>query len=312
MPRNLLTLDALSVDEIHGLLEEAERLREGAALPDLRGRVACNLFFEPSTRTQYSFCVAQEKMGMRVVSLNPENSSLCKDESFYDTVKTFDSFGVDALIIRHVENAYYARLVGRLRAPILNGGDGTGNHPTQSLLDLMTIWQEFGRLAGLKVAIIGDVKHSRVAHTNYATMRRLGMRVVVCGPETYMDEDCEAEDIDSAVRTSDVVMPLRIQFERHHGEDDGLSRARYLQQYGITMERVGMMAPHAILMHPAPVNRGLEIADAAVECAQSRIFRQMENGVYVRMAALRWAIEEQEEGQRDGAAQWPGILQRTM
>lgn len=290
MARNLLTLDSMSTGEIYHLLEEAQSIRDGAAFPDLGGKVACNLFFEASTRTQYSFCVAQEKMGMRVVSFQPEGSSLSKNESFYDTIKVFDSFAPDVLVIRHVENAYYDRLVGHVRAPIINGGDGTGNHPTQSLLDLLTIRQEFSRLEGLKVAIIGDIRHSRVAHTNYKTMRRLGMEVVTCGPEEYMDEGLATEAFDTAVATADVVMMLRIQFERH-AAPSGLSPETYLQRFGLTMERLGEMRPHAIVMHPAPFNRNVEIADDVVECERSRIFKQMENGVFIRMAALRFAIE---------------------
>lgn len=290
MPKDLLTLDTLGVDEILSLLSEAERIRQGAYLPDLKGKIACNLFFEPSTRTQYSFCVAQERMGMRVISFHPESSSLQKSESFYDTVKTFDAFGVDALVIRHPENAYYAQLTGHVRAPILNGGDGTGNHPTQSLLDLMTIRQEFGRLSGLKVAIIGDIRHSRVAHTNYGVMTRLGIEVVTAGPEAYLDPALASEPFSQAVRTADVVMMLRIQHERHADRQER-SAAAYLAEYGLTAERARSMKPGAIIMHPAPMNRGVEIADEVVESNTSRIFRQMENGVYVRMAALRWAIE---------------------
>ena len=290
MPRDLLTLDRVSVGDIHRLLSEAQAIREGRTIPDLSGKVVCNLFFEPSTRTQYSFCVAQERMGMRVISFDPASSSLSKSETFYDTVKTVDSFGVDALVIRHSENEYYNELLGHISAPILNGGDGTGNHPTQSLLDLLTIQQEFGRLEGLKVAIIGDVKHSRVAHTNYVTMRRLGMHTVVSGPEEFLDAELETESFEHAVQTADVVMMLRIQFERHTAKDC-LDAKEYHAKYGLTMERVGRMRPHAIVMHPGPVNRDVEIAGEVVECEKSRIFKQTENGVYVRMAALGWALE---------------------
>lgn len=291
MPRHLLTLDRLSRADIFGLLEEAEALRSGTAFPNLHGKVACNLFFEASTRTQYSFCMAQERMGMRVISFHPETSSLAKHESFYDTVKTFDSLGVDALVIRHSDNEYFRELEGHVRAPILNGGDGTGNHPTQSLLDLLTIQQEFGRFEGLKVAIVGDTMHSRVAHTDYQVMRRLGMEVVTAGPEAYLDGSLQAEAIDTAIRTADVVMMLRMQTERHHGTS-APTQSEYLAKYGLTMDKVRKMKEKAIIMHPAPVNRNTEIADDVVECDKSRIFKQMENGVFVRMAALRWAIEE--------------------
>lgn len=289
VPRDLTTLHDMPVREVTALLEEAQAFRDKAIFPNLSGKIACNLFFEPSTRTHYSFCVAEEKLGMRVVSFHPESSSLQKNESFYDTVKTFDSFGPDVLVIRHVENEYYNQLMGHVRAPILNGGDGTGNHPTQSLLDLLTIRQEFGGFDGLKVAIVGDVKHSRVAHTNMEVMRRLGMRVVAAGPEEFMDEALETEPFDHAVETCDVVMMLRIQYERHQMRDH-FTVEEYHQAYGLTKKRADAMKRGAIIMHPAPFNRNVEIADEVVECEKSRIFRQMENGVYVRMAALRRAI----------------------
>lgn len=289
MARDLLTLSDIRISEVMALLNEAQAFRDKAIFPNLSGKVACNLFFEASTRTQYSFCVAEEKLGMRVVSFHPESSSLKKNESFYDTVKTFDSFGVDALVIRHSENEYYRQLLGHVRAPILNGGDGTGNHPTQSLLDLLTIRQEFNGFAGLKVAIIGDVKHSRVAHTNYEIMRRLGIKVVVSGPEEYMAPELFTEDLEEAITTSDVVMLLRIQYERHRMRDH-FSQEDYHQKYGLTRKRVDSMKKGAIIMHPAPVNRNVEIADELVECEKSRIFKQMENGVYIRMAALHRAI----------------------
>ncbi len=289
MARDLLTLSDVRISEVMALLNEAQAFRDKAIFPNLSGKVACNLFFEASTRTQYSFCVAEEKLGMRVVSFHPESSSLQKNESFYDTVKTFDSFGVDALVIRHSENEYYRQLLGHVRAPILNGGDGTGNHPTQSLLDLLTIRQEFGGFAGLKVAIIGDVKHSRVAHTNYEIMRRLGIKVVVSGPEDFMAPELYTEDLNEAITTSDVVMLLRIQYERHRMRDH-FTQEDYHQKYGLTRKRVDSMKKGAIIMHPAPVNRNVEIADDLVECEKSRIFKQMENGVYIRMAALHRAI----------------------
>lgn len=288
---NLLTLDQFSNEEIFSLLQEAQAYRQGASFPNFTGKIACNLFFESSTRTQYSFSVAQERLGMRVLSFHPENSSLNKEESFYDTVKTFDSLGVDALVIRHKDNEYYNSLLGRIEAPILNGGDGTGNHPTQSLLDLLTIVQEFSKFKGLKVAIIGDIKHSRVAHTNYGVMKRLGMHPVVAGPREYIEEGgYEVEDIDRAVATSDVVMMLRVQFERH-GLDENFTKEEYHHLYGLTEKRVATMSSDAIIMHPAPVNRGIEIADSIVEHPQARIFTQMQNGVFVRIAALRHAVE---------------------
>ncbi|NLB90222.1 MAG: aspartate carbamoyltransferase catalytic subunit [Clostridiales bacterium] len=288
---NLLTLEQFRKEEIFSLLQEAQAYRQGASLPNFTGKIACNLFFESSTRTQYSFTVAQERLGMRVLSFHPENSSLNKEESFYDTVKTFDSLGVDALVIRHCDNEYYNSLIGKIHAPILNGGDGTGNHPTQSLLDLLTIAQEFSSFDGLKVAIVGDIKHSRVAHTDYWAMKQLGMHPVIAGPKEYLGEEgYNIEDFDHAVATSDVVMMLRVQFERH-GLSENFTKQEYHQLYGLTEKRVATMKEDAIIMHPAPVNRGVEIADSVVEHPKSRIFTQMKNGVFVRMAALRHAME---------------------
>ena len=289
--KNLLDLKSLSTEEIVSILDTAQQFRDGRTYDGLNGKLVANLFFEPSTRTQYSFNTAEEKLGMRVISFNPGASSLKKDETFYDTVKVFDSLGMDAVVIRHVENEYYNQLVGHVKAAIINGGDGTGNHPTQSLLDLLTIRQEFGRFEGLKVAIIGDVVHSRVAHTNFEVMGRLGMEVCTSGPEEFMEEGMHFVPFEQAVRGSDVVMLLRVQHERHAGAMQ-ISKEEYHLRYGLNAETVQWMKPDAIIMHPAPFNRGVEIADEVVECPTSRIFQQMENGVFVRMAALCRSLGE--------------------
>ncbi len=288
--KHLLTLSDLTVPEIEQLIDRGSAFEKGVPAPQFPGKIAANLFFEPSTRTQYSFNVAEEKLGMRVVSFNPEGSSLKKDESFYDTIKVFDSFGVDVLVIRHTENAYYNQLLGHINAAILNGGDGTGNHPTQSLLDLMTIKQEFGHFDGLKCAIIGDIRHSRVAHTDIEVMGRLGMEVVTSGPDMYQEAGYNFQPFKEAVSTSDIVMLLRVQHERHHDED-GFSKSEYHKNFGLNKETVRLMKEKAIIMHPAPFNRGVEIADEIVESERSRIFKQMKNGMYVRMAALERALE---------------------
>ncbi|WP_458862666.1 aspartate carbamoyltransferase catalytic subunit [Acidaminobacterium chupaoyuni] len=291
MGKDLLELRSLDVSEITAILNQAQAFHDGEVFTGLSGRIVANLFFEPSTRTQYSFNVAEEKLGLRVISFNPAGSSLKKNESFYDTVKTFDSFGVDALVIRHVENEYYKQLLGHVRAKLLNGGDGTGNHPTQSLLDLMTIRQEFGDFKGLKVAIIGDVSHSRVAHTNFEVMQRLGMEVCTSGPEEYMEPGMNYVPFEKAVRENDVVMLLRVQHERH-AETMHLTVEEYHDRYGLNADKLPWMKDRAIIMHPAPFNRNVEIADDVVECEKSRIFKQVENGVFVRMAAIKRALCE--------------------
>ena len=288
--RNLLTLKQLPVEEIVSILNDADDFKNGKDYTNLSGKFVSNLFFEPSTRTQYSFNVAEEKLGMRVISFNPEASSLKKAETFYDTIKVFDAFGVDAVVIRHTENEYYNHLLGHINAAIINGGDGTGNHPTQSLLDLMTIRQEFGYFNGLKVAIVGDVVHSRVAHTNFEVMQRLGMEVCTSGPEEFLEDGMNFIPFEEALTTADVLMLLRVQHERHGENGMHLSKEEYHEQYGLSVENAKRMKPTTIIMHPAPFNRGVEISSEMVESGQSRIFKQMENGVFTRMAVLKWAL----------------------
>ena len=289
--KHLLTLRDLKKEEIFRILDRADTFSEGTRPPNFSDKIAVNMFFEPSTRTQYSFNVAEVKLGMRVISFSPESSSLKKDESFYDTVKVMDSFGVDIIVIRHTKNQYYNQLLGHINAAILNGGDGTGDHPTQSLLDLMTIRQEYGHFEGLKCAIIGDIRHSRVAHTNFEVMKRIGMEVTTSGPDIYKEDRFPFVPFEEAIRESDIVMLLRVQHERHEAEKESFSKDDYHQTYGLNSNTVQLMKKDAIIMHPAPFNRGVEIADEIVECNKSRIFKQMSNGVFVRMAVIERAIE---------------------
>ena len=289
---NVLNLDNFSVDEINKILDLAEDFKCGRKVVDYKGqKVISNLFFEPSTRTHYSFDMAALRLGCRTQNFNASSSSLKKGESLYDTVKTFEMFGTDALVIRHTENEYYNQLVGKINIPILNGGDGTGNHPSQSLLDLLTIRQEFGKFEGLTAVIVGDIKHSRVAHTNFKVMQRLGMTVYTSGPEEYREEGYNYIELDEIIDKADVVMLLRVQHERH--ENSMIETVeQYHKSYGLNNERVQKMKNPSIIMHPAPFNRGVEIADDVVECEKSRIFKQVQNGVYVRMALIYMALEE--------------------
>ena len=288
---NVLNLDDFSVEEINKILDLAEEFRNGKKVDYQGKKVISNLFFEPSTRTHYSFDMAALRLGCRTQNFDAGNSSLKKGESLYDTVKTFEMFGTDALVIRHVENEYYKQLVGKINIPILNAGDGTGNHPSQSLLDLLTIRQEFGKFEGLKVVIVGDIKHSRVAHTNFKVMQRLGMTVYTSGPEEYRDEGYNFIEFDEIIDKVDVVMLLRVQHERHVNQMQETIE-QYHEAYGLNEKRVAQMKQNAIIMHPAPFNRGVEIADDIVECKKSRIFKQIQNGVYVRMALIYTALEE--------------------
>ncbi|MCI5774263.1 MAG: aspartate carbamoyltransferase catalytic subunit [Erysipelotrichaceae bacterium] len=281
---NLFRLKDLTVEEINDILDLANQCKEGKYDNYLQNKIVANCFFEPSTRTQYSFNTAQLKLGMKVISFNSENSSLKKGETFYDTLKTFESFQIDGLVIRDRKDHYYEELTN-INIPILNAGDGASDHPTQSLLDLLTIRNEFGHFAGLKIAIVGDIKYSRVAHSNIEVMERLGMECYVSGPEEYREEGYKFIDFDEAIEKMDIIMLLRVQHERHE-EKMKISTEEYHQRYGLTMERVNRMPAHAIIMHPAPFNRMVEIADDVVECSKSRIFKQVENGVLVRMAAI--------------------------
>ncbi|HAI79602.1 MAG TPA: aspartate carbamoyltransferase, partial [Chryseobacterium sp.] len=243
--------------------------------------------------TKTSFDLAQRKLGLHVVPFDVTASSVNKGESLYDTVKTFESLGVNLTVIRHKQDKYYEELKN-ISIPVINGGDGSGNHPSQTLLDLMTIQQEFGKFKGLKIGIVGDVKHSRVANSNAEALRKLGAKVYFSGPEKWFDEGTIINgtylSIDDLVTEVDVVMLLRIQHERH-GEKMKISLESYHRKFGLTKEREKMMKKGAIIMHPAPINRGVEIAGELVECERSRIFQQMKNGVFARMAILKDALE---------------------
>lgn len=289
--KHLFDLKSLSIEEINHILDEAEEFKAGKKYDGNANKLVANLFFEPSTRTHYSFVVAENKLDMKVIDFAPSSSSMNKGETLYDTVKTFEALGVDALVIRATENEYYKQFIDNINIPILNGGDGTGNHPTQSLLDLMTIREEYGKFEGLKIAIVGDIKHSRVASTNIEVMERLGMEVYTSGPKEYEVEKYNHIDFNKAIEEMDIIMLLRVQNERH-SEAMSLTNEEYLRLYGLDEEKVSHMKEHAIIMHPAPFNRGVEIADEVCECPKARIFKQMTNGVFVRMAVLKRAMED--------------------
>lgn len=228
-------------------------------------------------------------LGIQVVGFNASVSSVQKGETLYDTVRTFESLGLDGVAIRSSEDNYFEKLKN-IKMPIFNGGDGASNHPTQCLLDLMTIYEEYGHFKGLKVCMIGDISHSRVAHGNIDIMQRLGMEVYISGPEEYNDGSAKYMDFDEAIKTCDVIMMLRVQFERHK-EKMHMTEAEYFAKYGLDNKRVAAMKDTAIIMHPAPVNRNIEIGDDVVECSKSRIYKQMTNGVYVRMAVISMVLD---------------------
>ena len=281
--RNFLTLDDLSEKEILNLVKDALLFKKNEIECDLKGKIIANMFFESSTRTQYSFNTAEEKLGMKVITFNPATSSLNKGESFYDTVKTFESFGIDGMVIRHTNNEYYKELKS-IKSVLINAGDGTGNHPSQSLLDLVTIYEQFNKFDNLNIAIVGDILHSRVAHGNLKVMERLGMNTYISGPKEFMDNSSKFIPFKDAISEMDIIMLLRIQRERNAKKS--MSDSEYLENYGLTMDKVNAMKKDAIIMHPAPFNRNVEIADDVVECPKSKILTQMNNGVYARCSIL--------------------------
>lgn len=289
---NLVSLDQFSNQDVMALLKQAQAFQNGQTVELTRPVYAMNLFFENSTRTHTSFEMAERRLGLQPLAFNAQSSSMTKGETLLDTLKTVQAIGVDLAVIRHPQNAYYDPLVAaNLTLSLINAGDGSGQHPSQSLLDMLTIYQEFGHFAGLKVAIVGDIDHSRVARSNMRLLTQLGATVYFNGPKEWLTEDFTAygeyRDLDDLVEDVDVMMLLRVQHERlAQANNVSFDAQAYHERYGLTVERAKRMPAHAIIMHPAPVNRGVELADSLVEAPQSRIFQQMTNGVYVRMAMI--------------------------
>lgn len=289
--RNLVKMSDLSNKEVYDLIERALELKEGASPMQRPDVLIANLFFENSTRTKHSFEVAQLKLGMQPIYFETSTSSINKGESLYDTCKTLEMLGCHALVIRHPEVAYYEQLTN-LNIPIVSGGDGSGEHPSQCLLDLMTMYEHFGKIEGLHVVIVGDIKNSRVARSNFNVLTRLGATVQLVSPEQFRDDTLgEVVDFDEVVSQVDVCMLLRVQHERHDGEQL-FDKEGYHQQYGLTERRYQRLKEQAIIMHPAPINRNVEIADALVEAPKSVIFTQMKNGVFMRQAILEKILKD--------------------
>ncbi len=288
----LLTLSELTNEEVINLLDVAQSFADGMGFKVSQQTFVSNLFFEASTRTKCSFQVAEQKLGLTEIPFAVETSSVQKGETLYDTIRVLESIGVKVVVVRHPEDNYFDALRNKISIPILNAGDGCGHHPSQSLLDLLTIRQQFGKFEGITVSIIGDIRHSRVARSNAEMLTRLGAKVLFSGPKIWNDEinlRGTYVEIEEAVQ-ADVVMLLRIQHERQTSEMPWI-KEDYHALYGLTVEREKQMKEHAIIMHPAPFNRDVEIANELVECERSRIFKQMENGVFVRMAILKRALE---------------------
>ena len=294
--RHLLGIDGLDADEITLILDTAEAMKEigGRAIkkvPTLRGRTVVNLFFEPSTRTRTSFEIAEKRLSADTLSVATATSSVTKGESLLDTVRNLEAMSPDMIVMRHASSGAPHLLARTCRSTIINAGDGMHEHPTQALLDAFTIREHKQRLAGLKVAIVGDLMHSRVLRSNIALLNTMGAHVWACAPATLMPSHIDefgvraTTSVDEAVDGADVVMMLRIQHERMHGHYIPSLR-EYFTMFGLTPERMRRAAPDAIVMHPGPMNRGVEIDSAVADGPFSVILEQVSNGVAVRMAVL--------------------------
>lgn len=294
--KDLLGLSHLNADEIELILNTAipfKRLftRSIKKVPPLRGKTVALLFYEPSTRTRTSFELAATRLSADVLSLSVSSSSVQKGETLMDTARNLEAMNVDIFVLRHASSGAAQHLSRNVRASVINAGDGSHEHPTQALLDLFTLQEQFGRLEGLKVAIVGDILHSRVARSNIFALTKLGAEVRLAGPPTLIPPDIEAlgvtvyPELMDAIEGVDAVMMLRIQLERQKG---GLfpSMREYALRYGLTADKLNVTAPHAIVMHPGPVNRGIELAPDVADGPRSVILDQVANGVAVRMACL--------------------------
>ena len=292
---DLLSIDSLNDDQLAAILRRADHWfaqnRAGQSSEMLKGRTVFNLFYENSTRTLMSFATAVHKLGGSAITLPVEQSSVQKGETLEDTARTLNAMRPDTLVIRHQENGAPAAVALIMDAPVINGGDGTNEHPTQALLDAATIKQRFGRVEGLKVAVCGDIKHSRVARSNGKLLPRLGAEVRFAGPPELMPDGLPSLSIDDAIAGADVVMMLRVQRERLD-QEFGDAPGEYLRLYGLTSDRLALAATNAVVMHPGPMNRGVEIESAIADDDQrSLITLQVEMGVAVRMACLELLCE---------------------
>ena len=312
--KDVLDLDDFSTDEINLVLENADAMKEILSrpikrVPALRGTTVVNMFYEASTRTRVSFELAAKNLSADVVNITASGSSVAKGESLIDTIVTLQALGADAIVMRHPEAGAPYLVARHLRGSVLNAGDGCHAHPTQALLDAYTIRERFGFVAGLRVVIVGDILHSRVARSNVWCLTRLGAEVTLAGPPTLLPPSSDSGasgsglppvqysyDLDNAIKGADVVMALRLQKERQQG---GLlpSLREYVQLYQINRARLSQAAPNVLLMHPGPINEGIELAPEVAYGPQSVVADQVTNGVAIRMSLLYLLL-----GERGGGA----------
>ena len=294
--KDILGIADLSKEEIELLLETAESFREVAErpikkVPTLRGKTVLNLFFEASTRTRSSFEIAEKRMSADAINFSTSSSSLSKGESLLDTTRNLEAMAPDIIVIRHSHPRVPHALADRIDSSVINAGDGAHEHPTQALLDALTIRQAKGRLDGLRVAIVGDIEHSRVVRSNIHLLNKMGSSVVVAGPRTMLPVHIDrlgvdvTTSLDEALEGADVVMMLRVQMERQSRMLFPSVR-EYFDLFGLTRERFARAKDDAIVMHPGPMNRGVEISSELADSSSSVILEQVTNGLAVRMAAL--------------------------
>jgi len=294
--KHLLGLKNVCKEDILTILDTADKFYdalngEKPVSDSLKGKTVVNLFYENSTRTRISFELAQKRLGANPLNFSVSGSSVSKGETLKDTVQNIEAMKIDMIVVRHSASGVPGFLTEFSNAVVVNAGDGFNEHPTQALLDIMTIRRKIGRLDGVKVAIIGDILHSRVARSNVWGMKTLGMDVTLCGPSTLLPQHPEllgvktTTDVHEAIKDSDAVMLLRLQLER---QDSGLfpSVREYRKLYGLDVEKLSEMKESAIIMHPGPVNRSVEIASEVADCKRSVILDQVTNGVATRMAVL--------------------------
>ncbi|MDP2753419.1 MAG: aspartate carbamoyltransferase catalytic subunit [Nitrospirota bacterium] len=294
--KDLLGIKELSVEEINLILDTSAGFkdvlgRDIKKVPTLRGKTTVNLFFEPSTRTRTSFELAAKRLSTDVINFSVPTSSVVKGESLIDTALTVQALGADFIIIRHSSSGVPHLLAKKLRVSVINAGDGTNEHPTQALLDAFTIREKKGKIEGLEIAIVGDIAHSRVAKSNIYSLKKLGARIRVIGPPTLIPKEIEGMGIDvfhnmeDGLKDVDVLMMLRIQMERQ-GKGFFPSTEEYSRNWGLTLERLSLAKDDVIVMHPGPMNRGIEIVSEIADGPRSVILEQVTNGLAVRMAVM--------------------------
>jgi aspartate carbamoyltransferase catalytic subunit len=301
MPEGLLGIEELDRAQIESILTRSRDFQSIQSQPSkkldtLRGKMIVNLFFEASTRTRTSFEIAAKRLGADAISITASGSSVSKGESLVDTLNTLAAMRPNAIVMRHAASGAPHFLARHLAIPIINAGDGTHEHPTQALLDARTILDRRPRLEGLRVAIIGDIAHSRVARSNVHLLAKFGVDIVLCGPASLLPPELGAmapgvtltHDIGEAIRDADVIMMLRVQLERQH--EAAFPASEYFQFYGLRLEHLALAKPDAIVMHPGPINRGRELSSEVADSQRSVILNQVENGIAVRMAVLERVI----------------------